>query len=81
MVRWLHAELPRRLSRPGDSLDAMYALFALAEQQLQRSQASGEASSSADRSCCCAVDCLAWACGILGSCQGECCPWCCVAEA
>ena len=48
MVRWLHAELPRRLSRPQDSLDAMYELFALAEQQLQRSQASGATLGCAD---------------------------------
>ena len=42
VVRWLHAELPRRLNHPRDSLEAMYELFALAEQQLQRSQTAGE---------------------------------------
>ena len=57
MVRWLHAELPRQLGRPREGLEALYDLFALAEQQLQRSLASGEPCQE-ERVCVCVCVCV-----------------------
>ena len=42
MMRWLHAELPGRLEKPQATVNALYDLHALAEQQWQRCQLAGK---------------------------------------